>query len=517
MKFNTAKLCLLLPLLAIVYSCGGGGGSSVTNPMQSTPYYSQIADAFPDPGYMYALANPGSNSGPFNGGIVFATPIKKLASGFPGIIFSAGAANPNPEQACFGRLYIFEYRNGVFTDQTNALLTGTNSLNGFPSVTAVDDINGDGITDFVSGVTQDCGRTQQTNSNALVGAQPVALISNALTGKYQIIHFAYADGWENIRILTEPDGTKTIALGGYNFSNQPNGGAYKYRYDGSTMVAVNNDFPAPNAQGFTIFSNSGAPGYDTLIQAGQSAVVESYAKSANGSWLSAGSITSPYPVLGYSVYTSWTGGYSTVPVIDMGGKAVIGAPNRGAIATNSCKIKINPNGAYSVFLMMPVNVILNYLPGEAISDSMMNSGRILPGVKWLGTFLNNGVLTSFDPVIVNEQSTNMGGAFNQYDCRDINGDGYDDLVGYALWQGDANTNAFPLVYLNQKNGTFKRSTVSTTMGFSTGVPANQHTSIMADIDGDGIEDLMIFPGSPGGASSLAGSMKFFKGLKSLDQ
>jgi hypothetical protein len=147
---------------------------------------------------------------------------------------------------------------------------------------------------------------------------------------------------------------------------------------------------------------------------------------------------------------------------------------------------------------------------------MMSTGRISPGVKWLGASISKGVLTQSDPVIINELTTNNGGGFNQFDCRDVNGDGYDDLVGYALWQGDSNTNAFPLIYLNQKNGTFKRTTVGDTMSFRTGVQANQHTSMMTDIDGDGIEDLIIFPGSPGGAS-LTGSMKFYKGLKKLDK
>ena len=501
-------------------TCGTGSQTSTVQATVTTtvkPYFVEVPNAFPDPGYIYALADPVSVNATHIGGIVFATPIKKLPSGYPGIIFSAGASNPDPTQACFGKLYIFEYKNGKFNDVTISMLDGVNSLNGFPSVTAVDDINGDGITDFVSGVTQDCGRTTQTNSNALVGAQPVALVSNAQTGKYKIIHFSYPDGWENVRILTENDGSKSIALGGYNFSNAQNGGTYKYKFNGTTFAAVDNDFPHPNAQGFTIYSASGDPGFAALIQAGESSAVESFVKDANGKWTSGGTINSSYPVLGYSMYTGWTGGFSTVPIINLGGNAVIGAANRGLIVTNSCKIRISPTSDYSVLLMLPVNVISNYIPGEPIADSMMSTGRISPGVKWLGASIINGILTQSDPVIINELTTNNGGGFNQFDCRDVNGDGYDDLVGYALWQGDSNTNAFPLIYLNQKNGTFKRTTVGETMSFRTGVQATQHTSMMADIDGDGIEDLIIFPGSPGGASSLTGSVKFYRGLKKLDK
>ena len=152
-----------------------------------------------------------------------------------------------------------------------------------------------------------------------------------------------------------------------------------------------------------------------------------------------------------------------------------------------------------------------------MADAMMDTGRIKPGVRWLSAEIKNGELTTATPRIEGEQITDNGGGFTQFDCRDVNGDGYDDLVAYALWPGDKNTNAYPIVYLNQKDGTFKRTSVYTGQNFTTGVPARQHTSLMWDFTGDGIEDLVVFPATPGDATSMQNAVKLYRGLKQLDR
>lgn len=511
---------------ALLVACsggGGGGGSANSASVVSTNYFQEIPGAFSDLGYVYALSdsNIGLTSGPYNGSILFLTSIDQLPNGKSGVIFSVGANSADPTKECLGKLYVFQYNNGVFEDVSSSIVNGDRNLHGFPSVTAADDLNNDGIIDFVSGVTQDCGNSSATNPNALTVANPVALISNSVTGKYEYISFAYKDGWENLRIGTDADGSKFVALGGYRFQNPTDGPHYKYKFSGTNAFQVANDFPFPDAQGFTLLSSVGN-GVDQMIQPGwnnPSAAIEGFYKKSDGTWNSAGTISSPYPILGYSIYTTWNGSVGTVPnpVLNINGKAVLGTPDRGLIVTNSCKIKITPSSNYSALLMAPINIISNYIPGEPINDSMTSTGKMIAGVKWLGAKIVNNTLIQQDPIILDEQITGMGGAFNQYDCKDINGDGYDDIVGYALWQGDSSVNSFPIIYLNQKDGTFKRSTVGGTMSFTTGVNANQHTSMMLDVDKDGIQDLIIFPGNPGGATNMSKAVKFFKGLKKIDQ
>jgi hypothetical protein len=453
MRLTTITLALLIG------GCGGGGATSPPLPAQTTEptaYYAEQAGAFPDLGYMYSFG--GMRNGFYTNNIMWATAVPRLPTGHPGIIFSASLAESDPNRPCGGRLYILEYANGRFTDVTASMLVGDPALKGYPSVTAVDDLNGDGITDFVSGVTQDCGRTTASSPNAVVTARPVALISNSQTKQYQLSEFATEDSWENVRILTEADGSKSVALGGYNLRTKPGQEAYKYQLKGSAFEQMANDFPQPNAQGFSIYNTTGTSGYDTLIQPGQQSVLEAYTRTPTG-WQITGLASNPYPVIGTSTYTAWNGGVSQIPIINIAGSAVIGAPGRGLIAAQNCTIQIKPNAPKSVLVMLPVNVISNYTAGEPVADSMMDTGRIKPGVRWLSAEIKNGELTTATPQIQGELITDNGGGFTQFDCRDVNGDGYDDLVAYALWPGDKNTNAYPIVYLNQKDGTFKRSSV----------------------------------------------------------
>jgi hypothetical protein len=80
-------------------SCGNGSqtaNAQTTVTVSVKPYFVEVPNAFPDPGYMYTLGANGIVSGPNTGGIIFATPIKKLPNGSPGIIYSAGMSNPDP-------------------------------------------------------------------------------------------------------------------------------------------------------------------------------------------------------------------------------------------------------------------------------------------------------------------------------------------------------------------------------------------------------------------------------------
>ena len=85
-------------------------------------------------------------------------------------------------------------------------------------------------------------------------------------------------------------------------------------------------------------------------------------------------------------------------------------------------------------------------------------------------------------------------------------------------RGTASAN--PIVYLNNKDGTFSKSTYSSAVNMSPDSQVDLESSIMADFDGDGIADVVIFPSStPSQKTSLAfkGVMKFYKGMRSLQK
>ena len=77
------------------------------------------------------------------------------------------------------------------------------------------------------------------------------------------------------------------------------------------------------------------------------------------------------------------------------------------------------------------------------------------------------------------------------------------------------SDASPAVYLNQRDGSFKRAVYDGKMIIKSDNQIDIITSYMDDIDGDGIMDIVILPGMTNTFRNISGSMKFFKGLKKI--
>ena len=93
------------------------------------------------------------------------------------------------------------------------------------------------------------------------------------------------------------------------------------------------------------------------------------------------------------------------------------------------------------------------------------------------------------------------------DTRDVNKDGYDDLVTYPYIDG-----AKPRVYLNNQNG---KLILLNTNKLPT-VPVNgNYNSAFADVDGDGIDDLVFFPGNGCSCDNSCTTFLLYKGRKLL--
>jgi hypothetical protein len=93
--------------------------------------------------------------------------------------------------------------------------------------------------------------------------------------------------------------------------------------------------------------------------------------------------------------------------------------------------------------------------------------------------------------------------FNFFDCTDVNGDGYDDIV-----LSIQRNSGIPVVYLNNKANKFIKLPQSFFPSIS---PASGVArSVLADMDGDGINDLIVFT-----LSSKPQNIQVYKGLKKL--
>ena len=118
----------------------------------------------------------------------------------------------------------------------------------------------------------------------------------------------------------------------------------------------------------------------------------------------------------------------------------------------------------------------------------------------------NSQIQKIDLNITNEQILNTNANF--IECKDVNGDGYHDLIVYPY-----NTTGMPYVYINNKNYGFNY------LGQSVfpAIPenwGNTASSILHDFDKDGISDLVVFPAN--GVSGRTFNYLFYSGKKLLN-
>jgi len=101
-----------------------------------------------------------------------------------------------------------------------------------------------------------------------------------------------------------------------------------------------------------------------------------------------------------------------------------------------------------------------------------------------------GNLNPIPSPIINEESQSN---FNFFDCKDVNNDGLPDLVSYAFTRPGfyerIADGGKPTIYLNNGKGQLVRKDIGNLPKYSGG---NELQSTMADVNGDGISDLILF-------------------------
>lgn len=166
-----------------------------------------------------------------------------------------------------------------------------------------------------------------------------------------------------------------------------------------------------------------------------------------------------------------------------------------------CKIRIYPSQNQVAIVKMGGAVAPNFQQGMTIRQNDLQPISFLRGIKF-----DNSALIDFDLNITGEVTENVNSNF--FDCNDVNGDGYDDIVVYPY-----NADGLPYVYINTKDGRF--SAVDAKKFPSPSLSwGNSASSIYTDFNNDGIPDLMIFPANGvNGSGSVA--YKFYKGSRAI--
>jgi len=491
------------------------GTTSILNEPLTSAYFAEVPNAFSDPTYIYNFYDL-SLSSPSTAIVAGSAAIDMRGDGRKELVLVAqkmkdesGGLAMDP---CKNQVFIFELVNQKFVDSTADLLDGANDLGGCVDHAVVKvDINGDGRLDLFYSANQEDGRSYTVGS--YMDAQLVGLVSQP-NGKYRIVRFGQYSWYHSVGFGIDTDAVTFVTGNGYGggFLTDPTNYEFVWQ-NGAMLKRAARVVPHISPVTFQFLNTSPNNVSTQLIQRGSSFMsVEGYLMDKNGIWSKTNDIAASVKLIGVENYVDWGGASKMLDIFDWNGITVAGIQSGTGGVDASCKIRISPNEPESVIMRMAFDSIRNYTPGKTLHDGNDDFGHT---AKLIGYKFADGKIVSSDPIIVDEDMVRFNYGL---ECFDVNADGYDDIVVKPIPDGGtlANpSNASPNIYINQKDGTFRRFPIEDYATFKADVLVNQMKAEVADFDGDGIFDIVIFPSSPGTRGSLNGAMKFFKGLKPL--
>jgi len=226
--------------------------------------------------------------------------------------------------------------------------------------------------------------------------------------------------------------------------------------------------------------------------------IEGYVKNISGSWDKLSDLALA-PQIGTVQGVVWNVGAvpDTNPVFSSNGKAITFAG-----FSESCTMKLTPTSPQMTIFKLSGAIIPNFVNGMTLAQTNLDTFTALYGVSII-----NGVITSIPLNITNEQTAGVNSNF--FDCKDVTGDGYADIVVYPY-----NTTGMPYVYANNKLGGFDYmgSKMFPVINDSW---SNAVSSLLNDFDKDGKFELLVWP-----ANGLLNTVKsyipqFYKGISLL--
>ncbi len=494
----TPRRYFALLLLASVSACGGGGSGSNPNPppIVAASAFSTQAEALPDLEPLYAgfcPASPGGRS------LQHVVPADLDRDGRSDLVLflwcSPVMAGTDHAGVTPSRIVVLmQDAQGRFTDRT-AQIFGASVVEpgGVGEYYEKGDFNGDGYPDIVWSLQREDGRS--INQPPLTQyARDVAMMSRG-DGRYQMIPLGDPAWGAGFVQLDNSAGARDLVAVSYSHPAQ----GWTYAPSGGWTRVPGFDWVG--GQGSVFFGRS-APGtassvaVKTVLNAQQVGLELFLAQG--GAWSKVDTLAYPASQVQKLCCNNQQPTPATMTRID--GKDLID-PSFGF----SCLIRRTPSSSPEMLTVFEAQEIVGGYTGQVIDYARTPLSQVFQIMAFSPSSTQRLIRNPL--TIRNEVQVDVKA--NRMSCADVNGDGYDDIVLHVSKNGQT-----PLVYLNDRSGAFDRLAASALPPSPNYGGQGLSNYILADLDGDGVEDLLYFPivGTAGARISL----QLHRGLRKID-
>jgi len=357
------------------------------------------------------------------------------------------------------------------------------------------DINKDGREDFAFAMNYEDGRSGADWNT--VTTQPSVLMSTGESG-YKVLRLGEPEWGHSVGITNNADGTSEVYFVGFTGV-----GIQAFRYIDGDFIDVSDTYPADGGEWAygvrSINDDDGITKYIVVSASVADPDAEVYTilkrgaklfKRVDGIWTE---LDAFYYDADFTIdFISWNDDVGTNSVFTVNNERYI---IHGFDAWHVMKGGLSgfDNDLIVGKLAAAQDQSGTYIEGE-IYDS--NDGVPVQMYQFFDT--SGDELTLVESPIVNEE---IESNFNFFDVKDITGDGYSDIITYAFsrpWELVPRTDEAgkPTIYLNDSNGSLIHININ---DLPDGRSNQGKQSLVYDVNGDGIVDLLLFGTAAGGS------------------